>query len=359
VTVDDDNTGGTVGNGDGVIDAGETVDLTLEMINSGGSSSGSVDLVLRSNDGGVVLADSTAAVGVIGPSGTQAASDALRVTFSSSFADEASVVFDLVIKENSVEAWEDEFSKIVHAPELEHVTIRIDDTALGNGDGVVDAGETFTLYYGLKNFGTGAAYGLTAELNDLYGKFIFVDSTDTYLDLDPMIYGENVTGFVLIEPNVSVENSMEIVITDAYGRSVFERFELRAPDPPANLSFNPAFGSDRLSVEWEQSLSADAARYNVFQSVTTGGPYSKINVDPVDHTVFLDVGLASSTRYYYVVTTVDDSGNESAPSTEFSGSTNPDQMEGWPIQMNKETVSSPVIGDIDGDGDLEIIQGNE
>ncbi len=34
-------------------------------------------------------------------------------------------------------------------------------------------------------------------------------------------------------------------------------------------------------------------------------------------------------------------------------------MEGWPIQMNEETVSSPVIGDIDGDGDLEIIQGNE
>ncbi|MCK4776444.1 MAG: VCBS repeat-containing protein, partial [Candidatus Krumholzibacteria bacterium] len=65
-----------------------------------------------------------------------------------------------------------------------------------------------------------------------------------------------------------------------------------------------------------------------------------------------------STRYYYVVRAIDESGNRSAASAEFSGSTNPDQMVGWPVQMKDETVSSPVLGDIDGDGDLEIVQGN-
>jgi hypothetical protein len=79
MTVDDDNTGGTSGNGDGVIDAGETVDLTLSVSNSGGAASGEIDLVLRSSDGGVTVVDSTANVGAVASSATVAAGDAMRL----------------------------------------------------------------------------------------------------------------------------------------------------------------------------------------------------------------------------------------------------------------------------------------
>jgi hypothetical protein len=44
-------------------------------------------------------------------------------------------------------------------------------------------------------------------------------------------------------------------------------------------------------------------------------------------------------------------------SAAYSGSTNPAQLEGWPIAVKTETTSSPAVGDIDGDGDLEIVQG--
>jgi hypothetical protein len=358
MTVDDDATGGTSGNGDGIIDAGETVDLLLEMANSGGSSSGIVSLVLRTDNGAVTITDSTAAVGTVAAAGTSTAGDAVRVMFSSSMTDEEAAAFDLIIKENGTDTWGDEFSRVVHAPRLAQVTLRVDDTASGNGDGVVDAGESVDLYYGLKNFGTGTAYGLAASITDLNGAFLFADSTDTYADLGPMQESENSIGFSLIEPDVLTEHNLEITIVDAYGRAHVDTFELRPPDPPLFMEFDPGLGADRLSVEWLGSFSPDAYRYNVFASATPGGPYTQANADPVDHTVFLATGLAPSTRYYFVTTTIDVSGNESVQSAEFSASTNPNQMEGWPIQMDVATTSSPVLGDIDGDGDMEVVQGD-
>jgi hypothetical protein len=53
---------------------------------------------------------------------------------------------------------------------------------------------------------------------------------------------------------------------------------------------------------------------------------------------------------------LDASGNESAASSTMSGSTNPKQLFGWPLAVDQETSASPAVGDIDGDGDLEIVQ---
>jgi len=83
------------------------------------------------------------------------------------------------------------------------------------------------------------------------------------------------------------------------------------------------------------------------------------NPDPVAHTLYVNTGLNASTVYYYRSTAVDTSGNESIPTTVYNGSTNPPQLTGWPIAVKVETSSSPVVGDIDGDGSLEIVQGSD
>jgi hypothetical protein len=194
------------------------------------------------------------------------------VTFSPVLGDEAAVAFAVTIKEGGVDTWADEFSKVVHAPVLDLVTLRVDDGVWGNGDGVVDANEEFTLYYGLKNYGTGTAYGLAALLVDLEGAFVVTIGADGYADLGPMSEGENLGGFVLREPSVSTAHDLEITITDAWGRAYVDTFELRPPDPPDSLTFNPSLGADRLNVEWYHSPSADVGRYNVYQS-EPGGPF--------------------------------------------------------------------------------------
>ena len=196
MTVDEDSLGGSLGNGDGVIDAGERVDMWFEVVNSGAGASGDVSLVVRSGDAGVVVVDSLAAVGVVsGGGGTKVALDAVRVEYGSGMADGAVATFVVVVKENGVEAWRDKVKREAHRPVLELVKLRVDDSGTGDGDGVVDAGEVFRLYYGVKNYGTGAGYGLEAELTDVGGGFVFTDSLDTYGELGAVTYGENAGGF--------------------------------------------------------------------------------------------------------------------------------------------------------------------
>ena len=60
--------------------------------------------------------------------------------------------------------WTDVVNRVVHAPACSSTLLDVDDFAPGgNGDGVIQAGETFDLVVYFKNYGTGAADGLQRD----------------------------------------------------------------------------------------------------------------------------------------------------------------------------------------------------
>jgi hypothetical protein len=359
-TIDDDAIGGTAGNGDGVIDAGETIDFTAQVMNTGGFIASNVTLALRTTQPGVTITDSLASVGNVSPGATKTATDPFRIVLASSLADKTPVKFTLAVKSNGVPSWTDRFTRLAHAPEIEFSVLKINDAGTGNGDGVVQAGETFRLLYRLKNYGTGAGRALNATLVDVSGgNFTLLDNSDSYGDIASMASALNTDGFLLSESSVLVAHNLRLDVTDASGRLWQKTFDLRPPAAPINMACDPSLGPDRLSLTWDPPAGAtDIDRYQVYRSGTTGGPYDLVSLDPVRHTLILDRGLYPTTRYFYRLTSVDISGNESALSAEFSSSTNPAQLEGWPITMTTETVSSPVVGDIDGDHTFELVVGD-
>lgn len=73
---------------------------------------------------------------------------------------------------------------------------------------------------------------------------------------------------------------------------------------------------DALFLDWATSPEADVAHYNVYRSDTLGGPYTKINTQPVTTSSYYDATVALNTWYYYVVTAVDTADLESAYSAE-------------------------------------------
>jgi fibronectin type 3 domain-containing protein len=56
--------------------------------------------------------------------------------------------------------------------------------------------------------------------------------------------------------------------------------------------------------------------YNTYSSTVSGGPYNKLTSSPAAGTSFTDSTVQAGKTYYYVVTSVDSSGMESANSSQ-------------------------------------------
>lgn len=88
------------------------------------------------------------------------------------------------------------------------------------------------------------------------------------------------------------------------------------PSPmPSNLHVTEE-GNAQVSLAWNSV--AGAAGYNVYRSPVTGGGYVKVNADPLSGTSITDTSLRNAQNYFYVVTSLDAAGNESAYSNEVS-----------------------------------------
>lgn len=103
------------------------------------------------------------------------------------------------------------------------------------------------------------------------------------------------------------------------------------PGAPANLS--AAAGDSQVVLDWDDNIESDLAGYNVYRS-TTSGDYGDAIATGVTSSDYTDTELTNGTEYFYVVTAVDTSGNESAESNEASA--------------QPEESSNMHVGDLDG-----------
>ena len=113
--------------------------------------------------------------------------------------------------------------------------------------------------------------------------------------------------------------------------------------PAAPTGLCAVAGDTQASVDWNGNTEPDLAGYNVYRSTTSGGLYTEIDNTTVSD--YTDTGLANGTTYYYVVTALDTSSNESGYSNEASATPhNPHYI------YTPSTASvSPIAGDPEGD----------
>ena len=95
-------------------------------------------------------------------------------------------------------------------------------------------------------------------------------------------------------------------------------FVSNATNSPATVSLSgtgtqPVAHSVDLS--WNASTSS-VTGYFVYRGTQSGGPYTKLQSSSQPGTTYVDSTVQSGTTYYYVVTAVDSSGNESADSNQ-------------------------------------------
>ena len=90
--------------------------------------------------------------------------------------------------------------------------------------------------------------------------------------------------------------------------------DLTPPASPKGLTAVP--GVERIFLTWNENNERDLAGYQVYRSTKGGKESARLTDKPVNRTTFSDETVKSGVLYYYAVTAVDTSGNESTPSKE-------------------------------------------
>ncbi len=353
--VDDDGVGGTVGNGNQQVDAGEVVDLRVPVRNSGGTTATSVSGTLATTDPLVTVLAGVNAYGNVAPDAVANGSGWFRFSTPYTAPDQREIPFALTLTDAAAHTWVETIPITLRAPEPRHYSHTVIEIA-GNGNGHPEPGETVDYAVQLRNLGTGTANGVTAVLRNYDGLATVTDSTAAFGGIAP---GSQVPGDPFRISVGAPGARFELRVSAAYGLLYTQRLDLTWPAIPTGLTATGSSGS--IALTWQAGAEADLLGYVVHRATSAGGPFIQANAVPGDRTAYyLDSGLAPLTRYYYEVAAVDSSGNVSALTPAVSGSTNPPYHAQFPIEMGKSggnTPSSVAVARIYRPGTMDILAG--
>lgn len=354
ITLDDSGAGGTIGNGNGVFDAGETVALSVALENNGGAPAPNATGTLSSTDPLVSIPTPTVGYGSLSPGASAVPAGGFLVSIPFDAEDQREVPFHLLLTDGAGDSFNEDFRLTVHAPELHHYGHGIVDLG-GNSDGVADSGETVSLFVKLRNRGTGIAQGVYARLRSDDGLSTVLDSTSAWGDIAA---GAEIQGDAFqFVPNSSTAR-LRLHVFDLYGELFQQIIDLSPPPPPSQILGAGAASS--VQLQWEKSPAGDLLGYNVYRASSSGGPYLRINQVPTGRTAYyLDEGLTALTRYFYKVSAVDSSGNESTLSPPTSTSTNPPAHAIFPIPMGENTPGSVAVDHLYPGYPMDIAAGSD
>jgi fibronectin type 3 domain-containing protein len=157
--------------------------------------------------------------------------------------------------------------------------------------------------YGYDIYRSTTPGGETNRLNLVRSK------TSAYTDTNVM--GTRTYYYVVTAVDTNFNSS-----TDSIEVSATVPADSTKPAAPSGVS---ATGGDTIvSLNWNDNSEIDINGYNVYRSYVPGGPYTKLNGAPLTSSDYNDTSVTNGTIYYYVVTAVDTSLNESANSSQVS-----------------------------------------
>jgi len=161
-TIDD-----VAGNNNSLVDYNELISMDVDVQNVGSVNAISVNVTLSTNDPAVTVMNSLAVITIINPSQILSIPTPFTFQVANNITDQHVVVFTLDMIDNSSNTWSSTINVLLNAPVLDHTTFTINDAALGNGNGRLDAGETLELIIDATNTGHADIDNLTAVLGSL------------------------------------------------------------------------------------------------------------------------------------------------------------------------------------------------
>ncbi|NOT34597.1 MAG: hypothetical protein HOP12_10560 [Candidatus Eisenbacteria bacterium] len=352
VSFDDDAVGGTSGNGNGIWEGGETVDVLISVRNTGGSTSSAVTGQLSTADAQVTVVVPSVSYGTVSAGSVVPGATRYRLSTSATVADQREVPLALLLQDNAGRKFRETVWLTVRSPEPAHFSHVVNEI-VGNGNGIPTVGETADYSMRLKNLGTGTADVVTAVMRNYDGKATVTDSTASFGTLTP---GSETLGDPFRFQVTTAGAKLEIRVSDVYGLLWARTIDLAWPVAPSTLSL--VSGSTSMELHWLPNGETDLRGYNIYRATSGAGPFVRVNSVPTERvSYYLDAGLVPLTRYYYRASAVDSSGNESSQTATVNETTTPPNHTIFPLQMGGNTPSSVALARLYHPNTMDIVVG--
>ncbi|MBN1339466.1 MAG: hypothetical protein JXA03_09085 [Bacteroidales bacterium] len=155
----------TGGNGDGLMDYGESILLSVGMKNVGITPATNVVVTLSTGDSYITFTDNTENYGTINPEQTVEIAGAFAFDVANNIPDGHYVVIDVEANGDGKTLWTSSISVEGHAPVLEFTDFVVSDPA-GNNNGILDPGESGIITVTVENTGSSAAFNVSGVLQE-------------------------------------------------------------------------------------------------------------------------------------------------------------------------------------------------
>jgi len=125
--------------------------------------------------------------------------------------------------------------------------------------------------------------------------------------------GQQFTFQVTFHPSAAGSSSGSLKLTSSIGTTLSMSLS-----GSATTASTPSSVPHTVTLTWNPSTGSNIVGYRVYRGTTSGGPYFGLNSSVDSAISYVDSSVVAGGKYFYVATTVDTSGNESAFSNEAS-----------------------------------------
>ncbi|MBN2172322.1 MAG: carboxypeptidase regulatory-like domain-containing protein [Candidatus Krumholzibacteriota bacterium] len=221
--VDDDDLGGSAGNGDGVLEPGETIELRLALANLGTSPLAGVTATLSTNDPQVTITDNTEDFGAIDAGATAWCLEDFDLVVDPAAPDGHRI--DLNVQATAgADSWTSLAQLTVSAPAL-----AADSIAWSGGGGELDPGESGVLVLRLRNLGSRAATEIAATLLCEDPWVTVTDPDAAYGDLPPGAAGTGDAFGLALSPESFAGRPVSVRLAIGYNGGARDTVDLSLP----------------------------------------------------------------------------------------------------------------------------------
>lgn len=217
------------GNNNSLPDYSENITMNVTLQNVGAATANNVNAVISTTTPGITITDATNGFGNINATASSSVNNAFAYTVANNIADQLLVPFIITITDNASNSWSANVSHTMNAPLLSIGAMTIND-ATGNGNGLLDPGETATVTIVNTNNGHSASVAATSALTSTNPN-VTITGSPASIGVLNVSASANAVFTVSLAPSMQIGSLFPLTITTtAGGYSATNTFTLTAGD---------------------------------------------------------------------------------------------------------------------------------